>query len=76
MEAKVNRAVGELRVGLRTSEASTAPAAMATWLSGRHNQGKLEGDPSPLPLILLYFRMGWTPGKINMFALPSFSFLG
>lgn len=76
MEVKVSRAVGELRVGLRTSEAPTAPATMAAWLSGRHSQGRLEGDLSPLPVILLYFRMVWTPGKINMFSLPSFSFLG
>lgn len=31
----VIRAVGELRVGLRTNEASTASATMATWLISR-----------------------------------------
>lgn len=72
----VIRAVGELRVGLRTNEESTASATMATWLISRYNQGKLKGDLSPLPSILLYFQMGWTPGKINMFSLLSFSFLG
>lgn len=41
MEVKVSRAVGELRVGLRTGEAPTAPATMAAWLSGRHSQGRL-----------------------------------
>ena len=76
MEVKVIRAVGELRAGLRTSEASTASATMATWLISRYNQGRLKGDLSPLPSILLYFRMERTPGKINMFSLPSFSFLG
>ena len=48
----------------------------------RYNQGKSKADLSSLPhppQILLYFTMGWTPGKINIFfpsLLPPFSFLG
>lgn len=76
MDVNVIRAVGELRAELRTNGASTASATMATWLISRYNQGRLKGDLSPLPSILLYFRMERTPGKMNMFSLPSFSFLG
>lgn len=67
-------AKGELRGGLKRNEAEQ-PQPRLLWqpnIIHRYNQRKPKAVPFPE---IHYFRMGWTPGKINIVAslLPSFS---